>query len=351
MLYFTYQLISEVENMYLAIKEIKHSKGKYLSIILVIALISWLIFLSSSLTEGLANGNRQEVDRWQAESIYLNEAANNTLSASFIEYKESTNKNEARVSTKFTTVRAKDTESESIVLLGYDKDSFIEPVIVEGSINSNDNEIVLAEQLKSKGFKVGDTIEINGEDELIISGFSEESSLNLSPVTYLRNTQFQDIVYSSQNNIVSAVLSKDDNYDLTIKDFIKEIPGYTAQNLTLNTLIYFLFAISTAIVGIFMYIITIQKTSLFGVLKAQGVQNKYLGTSVVWQSLILSILGLIIGLTLTFLITALLPSGIPYKISLGKIAIYSIILLLVSLLGSVFSVISVVKIDATKAIA
>ena len=336
--------------MYLAIKEIKHSKAKYLSIILVIALISWLIFLSSSLTEGLSNGNRQEVDRWNAQSIFLNEASNNTISASFIEYKETEDENLARVSTKFTTIRSDSTESENIVLLGYDTGSFIEPRIIEGSINKKDDEIVLAGQLKTKGFNVGDIIEINGEDKMIISGFSEESSLNLSPVTYLRNTQFQDVVYSSQNNIVSAVLSKDGSFDLNIQDFIQEIPGYTAQNLTLNTLIYFLFAISTAIVGIFMYIITIQKTSLFGVLKAQGVQNKYLASSVFYQSLVLSALGLILGLTLTLIITSFLPEGIPYKISFGKIGIYSVILLVVSLLGSIFSVVSVVKIDATKAI-
>ena len=128
--------------MYLAIKEIKHSKAKYLSIILVIALISWLIFLSSSLTEGLSNGNRQEVDRWNAQSIFLNEASNNTISASFIEYKETEDENLARVSTKFTTIRSDSTESENIVLLGYDTGSFIEPRIIEGSINKKDDEIV-----------------------------------------------------------------------------------------------------------------------------------------------------------------------------------------------------------------
>ncbi len=46
---------------------------------------------------------------------------------------------------------------------------------------------------------------------------------------------------------------------LTIETFIESIPGYSAQNMTLNAMIYFLFLVVAAVVGIFMYVITLQK--------------------------------------------------------------------------------------------
>lgn len=336
--------------MYLALKEIKYNKWKYFAIVLIIALISWLIFLSSSLAEGLSDGNKEEIERWDVQTIYLDEAANNNLSASFINEKEPTDDNLARVSSKLTTLRSNDVESMNVAIIGYDKGSFIEPNLEDGDLISSDDEIILSSQLKSDGFEIGDMIELNGEDRLKIVGFSDKSSLNLSPVVYLENDQYQLMTFEAINDIVNGLVSKDDTFDLTIQEFINDLPGYTAQNLTLNTIIYFLFAISTAVIGIFMYIITIQKTSLFGVLKAQGVQTQYLGFSVVTQTIIITLLGLFVGLSLTLVLSLFLPDAVPYVVSAPKITLYSFVLLLVSLLGSVFSVVSVGNIDATTAI-
>ncbi|MEJ7264870.1 FtsX-like permease family protein, partial [Staphylococcus epidermidis] len=84
-----------------------------------------------------------------------------------------------------------------------------------------------------------------------------------------------------------------------------------AQNLTLNFMITLLFIISATVIGIFLYVITLQKTNLFGVLKAQGFTNGYLAKVVLAQTFMISLIGTLIGLALTLITGAFLPNAVP----------------------------------------
>ena len=80
-------------------------------------------------------------------------------------------------------------------------------------------------------------------------------------------------------------------------------------------MIVFLFIISATVIGVFLYVITLQK-HLFGVLKAQGFTNGYLAKMVFAQTFILSLIGTIIGFLLTLL------TGTFYRLSFQFILIY-----------------------------
>lgn len=73
--------------MYLAFKEIKKEKLRYGLIILMIFLISYLIFMLSSLALGLASENTQAINSWQAKSVVLNKNANINMSQSVLTQK------------------------------------------------------------------------------------------------------------------------------------------------------------------------------------------------------------------------------------------------------------------------
>lgn len=74
--------------MFLALKEIKHEKLRYGLIILMIFLISYLIFMLSSLAVGLASENTQAIDSWSAKKIVLNKNSNISLSQSILTKKD-----------------------------------------------------------------------------------------------------------------------------------------------------------------------------------------------------------------------------------------------------------------------
>lgn len=115
-------------------------------------------------------------------------------------------------------------------------------------------------------------------------------------------------------------------------------------------MIYFLFAISAVIVAIFLYVLTVQKISMFGIMKAQGISNSYLSRSVIAQTFILAAVGVIVGFVLTLITGAFLPSAVPVSFDLVTMLIYGIVLIAVAILGAVFSVLTIVRIDPLKAI-
>ena len=58
-----------------------------------------------------------------------------------------------------------------------------------------------------------------------------------------------------------------------IKSFINDLPGYSAQVLTFGFMIGFLIVIAAIVIGIFIYVLTMQKAEIFGVMKAQGISS------------------------------------------------------------------------------
>ena len=77
------------------------------------------------------------------------------------------------------------------------------------------------------------------------------------------------------------------NLNYTLSDFYQNLPGYQAQVLTFSIMIGFLIVIVAFVLGIFIYVLTMQKVNIFGVMKAQGISNYYIGKSVIIQTLIL----------------------------------------------------------------
>ncbi|MDG0841815.1 ABC transporter permease [Staphylococcus equorum] len=348
--------------MFLAWNEIKRNKLKFSLIIGVLIMISYLLFLLSGLASGLMNMNREGIDKWQADAIVLNKDANETVEQSSFNKDDVANTYDKQTALKQTGVIASNGKTEENALLfGVTPDSFLVPDMIEGKQTKSDNEVVGDETLKDKGFKIGDKLSLSQSDEkLEIVGFSESAKYNASPVLFSNNNTIQKINPSLDKDKTNAVVLRDKNWNeqdlnsdleaIEIESFVENLPGYQAQNLTLNFMITFLFIISATVIGIFLYVITLQKTNLFGVLKAQGFTNGYLAKVVVSQTFIIAMIGTVIGLALTLLTGAFLPSAVPVKFDVTTLLIYGVVLIIVSLLGSLFSILTIRKVDPLKAI-
>jgi putative ABC transport system permease protein len=134
------------------------------------------------------------------------------------------------------------------------------------------------------------------------------------------------------------------------QDAISGIPGHSAEQGSLMMMIVFLFIITAFVLAVFFYVITVQKTSQFGVLKAIGTQTGYLVRSVVGQVMALSLASLTASLLLIALASYMLPDGMPFQLKASTIVLSSVLLVAVGLLGSFVSVLRVTKVDALEAI-
>lgn len=348
--------------MFLAWNEIKRNKLKFGLIIGILVLISYLLFLLSGLASGLINMNTEGIKKWKADAIVLNKDANQTVQQSVFKSSDVEDKFKEEAPLKQIGVIASNGDSEENALLfGVTSNSFLIPMIEEGKKFNKDNDVVIDQSLKDKGFKVGDTITLSQSDEkLHIVGVSESAKYNASPVIFANDKTIEKINPALSSDKTNAVVVKDSNWKdknvdkdlevIGIDDFVENLPGYKPQNLTMNFMITFLFVISATVIGVFLYVITLQKKNLFGVLKAQGFTNGFLMKMVLAQTFILALIGTLIGLILTLLTSLVLPEAVPVQFNIGTLIIFGIVLILTSLVGSLFSVLSIRKIDPLKAI-
>lgn len=354
--------------MFLALNEIKHAKLRYGLILGLLFLIAYLMFFLTGLAFGLMQDNRSAVDKWQANTIFLNKEANDLLSASSIPA-DTVDKFKAdnvaplsqMASSAWTQKNPKDDDKEKVSLFGIKGSSFLAPNITKGRLFKNDKEVVLDQSLAQEDdFKIGQTLHLASTDKrLKIVGYTDNAMFSVAPVLYMHQKAFNQVKFGkdSSESPINAVLvrgdvsqSPKDLKKLSIADFTKKLPGYNAQNLTFGFMIGFLIIIASVVIGIFMYVLTIQKAPIFGVMKVQGISNGYIGAGVMSQTFLLSVIGTGFGLLGTWLTSLILPEAVPFQSNWLLYGAIGIALIIFALLGTLFSVRSVSKIDPLVAI-
>ena len=354
--------------MFLALNEIRHSKLRYALVIGVMFLIAYLVFFLTGLAYGLAQENRMAIDKWEADSLLLSEKANDTLNMSMIDPKlaDEVEADETALLVQAPAIiyQTGDNEAkENVSFFGIDEAEFITPNIIEGEMFDGKGEVVADISLKENaGFDLGDTINISMNDEkMTIVGFTENAKYSVSPVLYTSFETVQSVRYGemseSQELKVNAIIIRgevseipDGLSQIGVTDFINKLPGYSAQVLTFGFMIGFLVVIAAVVIGIFIYVLTMQKTAIFGVMKAQGISSGYIAKSVIAQTFFLATVGVLTGLILTIASGLVLPEAVPFQSNLIFFAFISVLMIIIAITGALFSVRTIVKIDPLKAI-
>lgn len=360
--------------MFLAWNEILRSKLRYGLIVGVMFLISYLVFFLTGLSYGLAQDNRTAVDKWDADGIVLTSEANENINMSMFAMKEMDHvqaKEKATLGQVSGVIQldGKEDEKINVTFFGIETDEFLMPNIIEGKAFSNENEVVVDNSLKEEGkADIGDTVKIAGSDkQLKIVGFTDHAKFNVAPVFYISTLAYEEIKYDtsevSEDSRISAIVFRTDNgtienvkisndqlstYDIT--SFINELPGYSAQLLTFGFMIGFLIVIAAIVIGIFIYVLTMQKSNIFGIMKAQGISSNYISKSVIIQTFLLAVLGVALGLLGTVATALALPVAVPFQNNWMFFILIAILMLFIAVLGALFSVRTIVKIDPLKAI-
>lgn len=354
--------------MFLAINEMKHSKLRYALVIGVVFLIAYLVFFLTGLAYGLAQENRTAVDKWQANRILLSDEANGKLNMSMLtmdDY-ESVKAEDKAALAQFPGIvyqKGKKNQQINVSFFGIEADEFLAPNLVKGRMFKNTGEVVVNDSLaKEDGLQVGDQLKVAGSKQTLkIVGFTDEAMYNVAPVIYMSLADFQEIRFNQalpkEAQKINAIVLREKpkqvaNHleEIKISDFIDDLPGYRAQNLTFAFMIGFLIVIAAIVIGIFIYILTMQKQAIFGVMKAQGISNLFIARSVFVQTAILAFVGIVLGLALTYLSSLVLPAAVPFAIFWGLYLAVSVGMWVIAILSAVFSVSTVVKIDPLQAI-
>lgn len=356
--------------MFLAYKELLKEKAKFALITFVILLVGYLTFFLTSLAYGLATSYTLTINAWGANAIILDKNADNNLARSLIFERDyqSIFKPETMALLGFGATTVETSKPTEVAIFGIDMNSFIAPKITEGRAIQTNDELVVSSELKQNGINIGDRINLQrSSSSYKVVGFTEEAKFQAQPLIYSNIETWRQIVAEGSGmtamkdtSSVSAIVLKQpiDVASLegtklgsvSLHDFIFSLPGYQAQVLTFSLMIGSLVVITSFVLAIFMYILTLQKVSIFGVLKAEGIPNSYLASSVVFESIVLALVGLSSGFVLTLLTNYTLPSGVPFTLNYLFFALVAALFILFTVVGSLFSVRAITKIDPIKAI-
>ncbi|OME99327.1 ABC transporter permease [Paenibacillus amylolyticus] len=371
--------------MYLAIREMRYAKGRYALIATIMVLVSFLVLFVTGLAQGLAYDNAASVKNMAATHFVLEQDSNHRFTRSQVDQDQL---NQARsvvrqenaepLGVKMTTVSPTgDTKKIDVTLFMVNPEGWLAPTVTEGSpiTDQTNGQVVVDHKLSESGVTIGTVlVDQASGTEWTVGGFVQNESFSHSPVVFLNAQEWLALQGSSRTSqgsadtnahapVYNAIAIKGggDQVDrlsvalsnteiITKSDAVSAIPGYKEEQGSLLMMIAFLYVISAFVLAVFFYVITIQKTSQFGILKAIGTRNGYLAGSVSLQVLVLSVGSLVISVLLVRLFESILPASMPFQLGLSTLALTCVLFILMSVAGSLFSVWKVTKIDALDAI-
>ncbi|WP_438433678.1 ABC transporter permease [Gorillibacterium sp. sgz500922] len=370
--------------MYLALKELKRNKTRFFMIGIIFVLIAWLVFILSGLGNGLASLAASTFKTMDANYVVFEKGSQHSMGKSLLsaeilpEVSEIPGVKAASPmgSAMATALKSDGADSDDgkvdIALIGIEPGSFLEPQKTEGEglSSGKPTDVVVNASMKDEGFQLGDTFKLDGSTQsLTIVGFVENKTYNHVASVFLPIEEWRTIAFAAPGSDkgiaepVNAIMlqgkdikagdidTKLENTETVTRSVaVMGLPGYKEESGTIYMMLAFLLVISAFMLGVFFYVLTMQKTNQFGIMKAIGARSGFLGKAVVSQVFILSVLSILIGIALTYGTAAIMPKGMPFTLDPQLVVLYSFVLLIIAMLSSLVSVRTITKIDPLVAL-
>lgn len=359
--------------MKLAFKEILHQKRKYLLIEIVIFLLMFMVLFLQGLTLGLGQATTAAIQHIDAKNFVMSDSAEDLLTISHLD-NETTDK---ILDTAGTQAAALDVmrlyvqkegskDKLDITYFSVDPSSFLAPEVFEGETldeaarESQTRPLVLDDAYKDDGIKVGDTLKDSTSGmTFTVAGFTKDAMYGHISVAYIAKSDYDALMtklnpmYQSYTHAIAYQGDAKDIEALNLKNIeivpketvISKVPGYSAENVTITMITWVLVIVSAAIIGVFSYIINLQKQREFGVMKAIGVGMGKITRFILSEILIISGVGALLALAATFGMASALPASMPFYLDPVAAVEISAAFVLISMVASLLSVVQVAKVD------
>ncbi len=149
--------------------------------------------------------------------------------------------------------------------------------------------------------------------------------------------------------IDAATAGATDSY--SVPDAVLAIPGVEEQQGTFNQIIGVTIVIALVVIALFFALLTVERTALYGVLKALGATTRTIFSGLVVQAVVVTLVASAVAGVLTVLLDLVIPAGaIPLLVTPARIVTSILLLLVAAVAGSAFSLRRVLRVDPASAI-
>ncbi|WP_188961190.1 ABC transporter permease [Deinococcus aquiradiocola] len=354
--------------MFLALRELQHSPFRSLLIGGIVALIAFMVFMLTGLTRGLARDNAALLLETPASHFVTTRDAEGVFTRSFLTPADvqritAVAGNAATPLAQSFVSFSGGERQLSGVLLGVDPTSFLAPAVTTGQpLTPGAPGAVVDLSLQKDGVKLGDTLTLRpGGETLRVTGFTRSARLNHQPVVFVTLARWQALNPRSRDSVSAVALRTDAQVAGTAGTLkglsvytrartLQLLPGYREEQGSLTMIQVFLVIVAAFVMAVFFYVLTIQKTAQFGLLKAIGASTRTLAGSLVTQMLLLTVTAVLTAALVTAGIVRVLPAGIPFALTPLTLLAASALLTLVAALSSLLSLRTVARVDPLIAI-
>ena len=362
--------------MNLALKELRRRPGRFSTATLIITLIAILLMFLGSLLDGLIRSSTGAIRAQDVDAIVYSPAAQASFSRSRIE---------PEVRAQIEALPGVDEvgglgvvqlgarvpgngprDLANVALFGYEiaPDGVPEP--------PTDGQAYADEVLKADGVEEGMTILLGpARTPVDVIGFVSDTSFNgqggmwasentwrttlgeSRPDAQLADGVWQSLVVRGGPDVAEEIDASTggatDSY--TVDEAVNAIPGVEEQQGTFNQIIGVTIAVALVVIGLFFALLTVERLSLYGVLKALGAKSLTIFGGLMVQAVVVTLIASAVAGLLVILLDLLIPPGsIPIAVSAGSILSSTALLLLAAAVGCTFSLRRVLKVDPASAI-
>jgi len=362
--------------MNLALKELRRRPGRFATATVIITLIAILLMFLASLLNGLIRSSTGAIRAQDADAIVYSSTAQASFPRSRID---------VDVRTQIEALPGVDEvggiglvqlgarvpgngprDLANVALFGYElaPDGVPEPPAT--------GQAYADEILKADNIDVGMTVLLGpARTPVEVIGFVADTSFNGQggmwaseatwrstlaenrPDAQLADGVWQALVVRGDDDIAAqidvATSGATDSY--TVDDAVNAIPGVEEQQGTFNQIIGVTIVVALVVIGLFFALLTVERLSLYGVLKALGAKSLTIFGGLMVQAVVVTLVASTVAGLLVVLLDLVIPPGsIPIFVSPGSILSSTALLLLAAAAGCSFSLRRVLKVDPASAI-
>ena len=356
-----------------AFDELWYRRGQFALIALIVTMIAYLVIMMNALGAGLLDLAGSVIKGLDADALVLQTKANLSLQQSELSLATADAVAKApgvAQAGRLGYISVQPTEHAAkgpVAFLGFELGTIAEPRLTGGRmLGPGERGSVLADRrfLPLRHARIGDSVTVTSRLQTYtfrIVGEVDEGSFFFQSPLWGNIEDWRELKYGSDTaetpaatlvmvkggpGIVRSLPSTVDGIEAaTPGQTFEHIPGVGPQRNTANSIEAFGLIIGALVVGVFFYVLTLQKVGQIGVLKALGASSWFVFEQLVVQVLVISAIGLAFAIPAAIVTVNALPATVPLLIQRNGVVITVLLLLATAMVGVAFSGRKIASID------